>query len=80
MEKSQRLSKITAVATGPSIGLETVPWPRCKVCDGAIYKGFNDDRVRNIATDDDGKLYHIFETDCMLSPRVFNKEEPDLVY
>jgi hypothetical protein len=74
------LSKITESATSPSLGIETIPWPRCKVCDGAIYKGFNDDRVRNVAEDTDGKLYHIFEIDCMLSPRVFNKEEADIVY
>jgi hypothetical protein len=79
-KKKIKLSRIAENVIGSTIGIETIPWPRCKVCDGAIYKGFNEDRVRNVATDDDGKLYHIFAIDCMLSPRVFNKEEPDIVY
>ena len=62
-------------------GLEwETPWPRCIVCDQIITKGFNDDRIRNIETDSSGKSRHIFETDCLLSPRVFNKEEKDIVY
>ena len=60
---------------------ETPPWPRCVICDQIITKGFNDDRIRNIVSDPDGQNpRHIFETDCLLSPRVFNKEEKDIVY
>lgn len=55
-------------------------WPHCKVCNQIITKGFNADRVRNIADDANGNPYHIFEKDCLLSPAVFNREEVDVVY
>ena len=55
-------------------------WPRCKVCNQIITKGFDINRVRIITEDADGNPYHIFEKDCLLSPVVFNKEEVDIVY
>ena len=74
MVKSLILSSIS------DLDWSTPPWPRCIICDQIITKGFNDDRVRNIETDSSGNSWHIFDTDCLKSPRVFNREEKDIVY
>jgi hypothetical protein len=63
----------------PLGGIPITPWPRCKVCDGMITKGVNDDRIRNVDTDSEGRLFHLFAIDCKASDRYFS-EEPEIVY
>lgn len=55
-------------------------WPRCKFCNGAIYRGFNEDRVRVIGSDSGDKVYHIYKEDCTGEHPGYKGEEAEIVY
>jgi hypothetical protein len=55
-------------------------WPRCKYCNSAIYRGFNNDRIRVIRADLDDKVYHIYKEDCSGEHPGYKGEEAEIVY
>ncbi len=58
----------------------SLDWPRCKHCNGVIYRGFNDDRIRVIESDTDDKPYHIYKEDCSEEHPGYKGEEAEIVY
>jgi hypothetical protein len=58
----------------------SIEWPRCKYCNNAFFRGFNDKFVRVIGSDSEDKAYHIYKEDCTGEHPGYKGEEADIVY